>query len=277
MWRQADPEFVRILNDVRAGRGSQALEALVQRCMRPLPDRGDGIKPTQASARCALRAASMHSMRSVCWALACSRHDIAGSTASMDGADWLPPPYVQLFARNADVDRVNDAELSALPGTAVSSGCHCRRRREGGAQRWHWLFAGLPSGSCQQRATHSLRISMTCKLEKKKGGVLLPSVPHFTPPSSCAAGGCRGGAFLPRLLTCCTPLLPVLLQVVVDAIDEVEVLPVEGADPGLPNPTSSGYGRGSQGNAYRWGGPRSPQGAFVCTFSQPLQTTHSPP
>ena len=37
------------------------------------------------------------------------------------------PPRLQLFARNADVDRVNDAELEALPGTAVGHAVHALR------------------------------------------------------------------------------------------------------------------------------------------------------
>ena len=49
MWRQRDREFVGILNDVRHGSGGDALQRLVQRCSRPLPDRGDGIKPTQVT------------------------------------------------------------------------------------------------------------------------------------------------------------------------------------------------------------------------------------
>ncbi|GAB4819356.1 hypothetical protein N2152v2_006402 [Parachlorella kessleri] len=86
VWRQRDQEFVAILNDIRHGRGGDALQRLVQRCSRPLRDRGDGIKPTQA------------------------REEPRQQGQLM---------YGQLFARNADVDRVNDAELAALPGAAV--------------------------------------------------------------------------------------------------------------------------------------------------------------
>ena len=50
VFRQADEEFVGILNDLREGRGQNALSALQRRCMRPLPCT-DGIIPTELYAR----------------------------------------------------------------------------------------------------------------------------------------------------------------------------------------------------------------------------------
>jgi hypothetical protein len=48
VWRQRDPDFVRLLNGVRFGHGEAAME-IARRCARPLPEL-DGIKPTQARA-----------------------------------------------------------------------------------------------------------------------------------------------------------------------------------------------------------------------------------
>ncbi|DBA72022.1 TPA: hypothetical protein ACH3X2_14301 [Trebouxia sp. C0005] len=67
VFRQRNPEFVRMLNDIRTGNGRTAIQQLLQLCTRPLPEQ-NGIKPTQ------------------------------------------------LFSKNADVDTVNAAELSALEG-----------------------------------------------------------------------------------------------------------------------------------------------------------------
>lgn len=50
VFRQSDEEFVAILNDLRRGRGHQALAALQQRCARPLPET-HGIKPTELYSR----------------------------------------------------------------------------------------------------------------------------------------------------------------------------------------------------------------------------------
>ena len=50
VFRQADEEFVGILNDLREGRGQNALSVLQRRCMRPLPS-SDGIIPTELYAR----------------------------------------------------------------------------------------------------------------------------------------------------------------------------------------------------------------------------------
>lgn len=58
VWRQSDAEFVSILNDIRHDHGGDALHKLVARCSRPLPNRGDGIKPTQVLARCMPRLAA---------------------------------------------------------------------------------------------------------------------------------------------------------------------------------------------------------------------------
>ena len=70
VFRQRNPEFVRMLNDIRTGNGRVAIQQLLQLCTRPLPEQ-NGVKPTQ------------------------------------------------LFSRNADVDTVNAAELSALEGEEV--------------------------------------------------------------------------------------------------------------------------------------------------------------
>ena len=50
VFRQADEDFVAILNDLREGRGQNALSALQRRCVRPLPCT-DGIIPTELYAR----------------------------------------------------------------------------------------------------------------------------------------------------------------------------------------------------------------------------------
>ena len=50
VFRQSDEEFVGILNDLREGRGQNALGALQRRCVRPLPCT-DGIVPTELYAR----------------------------------------------------------------------------------------------------------------------------------------------------------------------------------------------------------------------------------
>ena len=50
VFRQADEDFVAILNDLREGRGQTALAALAQRCARPLPS-VHGIQPTELYAR----------------------------------------------------------------------------------------------------------------------------------------------------------------------------------------------------------------------------------
>ena len=50
VFRQADEVFVQILNDLREGRGQNALVMLQQRCMRPLPCVHE-IRPTELYAR----------------------------------------------------------------------------------------------------------------------------------------------------------------------------------------------------------------------------------
>ena len=50
VFRQSDEEFVRILNDIREGRGQAAMAALQRRCLRPLPQ-VHGIKPTELYSR----------------------------------------------------------------------------------------------------------------------------------------------------------------------------------------------------------------------------------
>jgi hypothetical protein len=50
VFRQSDEVFVQILNDLREGRGQNALNMLQQRCMRPLPCVND-IRPTELYAR----------------------------------------------------------------------------------------------------------------------------------------------------------------------------------------------------------------------------------
>lgn len=46
VFRQRNPEFVRMLNDIRTGNGRTAIQQLLQLCTRPLPEQ-NGIKPTQ--------------------------------------------------------------------------------------------------------------------------------------------------------------------------------------------------------------------------------------
>lgn len=50
VFRQADEEFVSVLNDLREGRASNAFRLLQAKCMRELPP-GMGIKPTELFAR----------------------------------------------------------------------------------------------------------------------------------------------------------------------------------------------------------------------------------
>ena len=50
VFRQADEEFVAILNSIREGRGQAAIAALQRRCSRPLPAI-DGIRPTELYSR----------------------------------------------------------------------------------------------------------------------------------------------------------------------------------------------------------------------------------
>ena len=50
VWRQRNPEFVRILNDIRTGNGKGAIQELLQQCSRPLPEQ-NGVKPTQLFSR----------------------------------------------------------------------------------------------------------------------------------------------------------------------------------------------------------------------------------
>ena len=60
---------------------------------------------------------------------------------------------LQLFARNADVDRVNDAELEALPGAAVGHAvlcCHAVHAGPAGGNPSHcllplWCFSDMRS------------------------------------------------------------------------------------------------------------------------------------
>ena len=46
VFRQRNPEFVRMLNDIRTGNGKAAIQQLLQLCTRPLPEQ-NGVKPTQ--------------------------------------------------------------------------------------------------------------------------------------------------------------------------------------------------------------------------------------
>ena len=50
VWRQRNPEFVRMLNDIRTGNSKAAIQELLQRCSRPLPEQ-NGVKPTQLFSR----------------------------------------------------------------------------------------------------------------------------------------------------------------------------------------------------------------------------------
>ena len=50
VWRQRNPEFVRMLNDIRTGKGKGAIQELLRSCSRPLPEQ-NGIKPTQLFSR----------------------------------------------------------------------------------------------------------------------------------------------------------------------------------------------------------------------------------
>ena len=50
VWRQRNPEFVRMLNDIRTGNGKAAIQELLQQCSRPLPEQ-NGVKPTQLFSR----------------------------------------------------------------------------------------------------------------------------------------------------------------------------------------------------------------------------------
>ena len=50
VWRQRNPKFVRMLNDIRTGNGKAAIQGLVQQCSRPLPEQ-NGVKPTQLFSR----------------------------------------------------------------------------------------------------------------------------------------------------------------------------------------------------------------------------------
>ncbi len=89
VFRQRNPEFVQMLNDIRTSNGRTAIQRLLQLCTRPLPEQ-NGVKPTQ------------------------------------------------LFSRNADVDTVNAAELSALEGEEVciiAEAFFIRPRRSSGVPR----------------------------------------------------------------------------------------------------------------------------------------------
>mmetsp|Transcript_473 Transcript_473/g.1461 ORF Transcript_473/g.1461 Transcript_473/m.1461 type:complete len:490 (-) Transcript_473:264-1733(-) len=46
VFRQKNPEFVNLLNEIRYGDGKMAIPALLQKCKRPLPDM-NGVRPTQ--------------------------------------------------------------------------------------------------------------------------------------------------------------------------------------------------------------------------------------
>lgn len=50
VWRQRNPEFVRMLNNIRTGNGKGAIQELLQQCSRPLPEQ-NGVKPTQLFSR----------------------------------------------------------------------------------------------------------------------------------------------------------------------------------------------------------------------------------
>ena len=50
VWRQRNPEFVRMLNNIRTGNGKAAIQELLQQCSRPLPEQ-NGVKPTQLFSR----------------------------------------------------------------------------------------------------------------------------------------------------------------------------------------------------------------------------------
>ena len=97
VFRQRNPEFVRMLNDIRTGNGRTAIQQLLQLCTRPLPEQ-NGVKPTQ------------------------------------------------LFSKNADVDTVNAAELSALEGEevcwlicTVSIRPNSPAESLGASKLFHWL------------------------------------------------------------------------------------------------------------------------------------------
>lgn len=50
VFRQRNPEFVRMLNDIRTGNGTAAIQQLLKQCTRPLPEQ-HGVKPTQLFSR----------------------------------------------------------------------------------------------------------------------------------------------------------------------------------------------------------------------------------
>ena len=50
VFRQRNPEFVRMLNDIRTGNGTAAIQQLLKQCTRPLPEQ-HGVKPPQLFSR----------------------------------------------------------------------------------------------------------------------------------------------------------------------------------------------------------------------------------
>ena len=75
VFRQRNPEFVRMLNDIRTGNGRAAIQQLLQLCTRPLPEQ-NGVKPTQLFSKNAdvdtVNAAELAALEgeevcSICW------------------------------------------------------------------------------------------------------------------------------------------------------------------------------------------------------------------
>ena len=116
VFRQADEDFVTILNDLREGRGQSALAALQQRCSRPLRC-AHGINPTELYARNA---------------------DV--DAVNTQQLEKLPNPLLEFKAhdsivsaeqqkleeRDGDADRATDAKIRQQTVRAIA---HCVSRR----------------------------------------------------------------------------------------------------------------------------------------------------
>ncbi len=131
VWRQSDQEFVRLLNAIRFGDNNAAAH-LARTCGRPLPER-EGIKPTQVGSRAGRGGAPLHAqpaahalVRAASSRLKYSsnphrpmRNLCCHSFPPRALMTCVPSVLLQLFPRNADVDRVNSEELARLPGGSV--------------------------------------------------------------------------------------------------------------------------------------------------------------
>lgn len=111
VFRQRNPEFVRMLNDIRTGNGTVAIQQLLKQCTRPLPEQ-HGVKPTQLFSRNAdvdtVNAAELKALQG---------EEVSHRSSSVS---FLPPLSI-----SADQDFGAEVRVTTTSNLACTSGLKC--------------------------------------------------------------------------------------------------------------------------------------------------------